>query len=133
MVSFDWLVKMKKYTYIGDAVIIVLVLSLGFSPYWFRAKNATIDKFIIEMNGETFAVIDCDADATIVVPAQLGPIIVEIHDDSAWVKSSSCPLKYCVEMGAISKPHQIIACVPNKVLIKATGNVKKSKLDAILD
>ena len=59
-------------------------------------------------------------------------MVLVIKDGVAWVSKSSCPRKICIKTGKINQPGQVIACVPNKVLIKALGPQKRREIDAIL-
>jgi hypothetical protein len=45
----------------------------------------------------------------------------EIRDGSAWVVSSQCPNQICVRQGKISRPGQWIACLPNDIFIRISG------------
>ncbi|MCD6353244.1 MAG: NusG domain II-containing protein [Proteobacteria bacterium] len=47
-----------------------------------------------------------------------GNTIITVGDGSAFVKSSSCRHKLCEHAGQAFSPGDVIACAPNKVLIK---------------
>ena len=47
-----------------------------------------------------------------------GKIILEVREGRIRVKKSDCPRRICVHVGWIKVPGQIIACVPNKILIE---------------
>ena len=50
--------------------------------------------------------------------------ILEINSDGARMLDSSCPDKTDIKMGKVTKPGQIILCIPNKVAVKITGKGK---------
>jgi hypothetical protein len=58
-----------------------------------------------------------DSDRTVAVPGPLGDTVVQIRRGQARVLSSPCPEKICVRSGAIARPGQWIACLPNRVFI----------------
>jgi hypothetical protein len=58
-----------------------------------------------------------DSDRTVAVPGPLGDTVVQIRQGQARVLSSPCPEKICVRSGAIARPGQWIACLPNRVFI----------------
>src|SRR5699024_3893157 len=50
--------------------------------------------------------IDCSPDA------------VEVNNDQIRIKGSNCPQQICVNRGYISKPGEIIICLPHKMIIE---------------
>ncbi len=58
-----------------------------------------------------------DSERTVAVPGPLGDTVVQISGGEARVLSSPCPEKICVRSGAIARPGQWLACLPNRVLI----------------
>lgn len=50
-----------------------------------------------------------------------GHLTVVIEDKKVYVKEADCPDKVCVHSGAISRQNQIIACMPNGIIIRLTG------------
>ncbi len=53
-----------------------------------------------------------------------GKMLIEIKGGRIRVRESDCPRKICVNTGWIKTPGQVIACVPNKILveIKSAGS-----------
>ncbi len=120
-----------KYFRLGDIIIVLLVIAIGFSPMYLH-KNGSIKSFSIILDSAEIASIPADTDTTIIVPAPLGAVKIEISGGRARVVESSCPRKICVHSGAIGKAGQAIACVPNKLIIIAVGDERSGKYDAIL-
>jgi hypothetical protein len=58
-----------------------------------------------------------DSERTVAVPGPLGDTVVQIRQGQARVLSSPCPEKICLRSGAIARPGQWIACLPNRVFI----------------
>lgn len=52
----------------------------------------------------------------------VGEMQIEIFNGSVSVVESNCPDKLCVHSKPINKEGSTIICVPNKVVIKITGN-----------
>lgn len=51
----------------------------------------------------------------------LGVTRLEIDNGEARIVDSPCPYKVCISMGKISRQDEIIACVPNRLLVQVTG------------
>jgi len=58
-----------------------------------------------------------DSERTVAVAGPLGDTVVQIRQGQARVLSSPCPEKICLRSGAIARPGQWIACLPNRVFI----------------
>jgi hypothetical protein len=70
-------------------------------------------------DGEWIYPLSSDREVSIAGP--LGDTIVEIRGKSVRVEDSPCPNKTCIAAGAISRPNQWIACLPNRVLVRIEG------------
>jgi hypothetical protein len=66
------------------------------------------------------------ADRTVTVDGPLGETVVEIRGGQARVLSSPCAEKICVRSGAIARPGQWIACLPNRVFLDVRGRSRRS-------
>ena len=56
-----------------------------------------------------------------VVPGPVGETVVVVDGRGVFVESSDCEHQLCVNMGRISSPGELIACVPNGVTIVVNG------------
>ncbi|NLZ54362.1 MAG: NusG domain II-containing protein, partial [Thermoanaerobacteraceae bacterium] len=52
------------------------------------------------------------------VPVTTGENIVEIDRDRVRMLYAQCPDKDCMRQGFISRPGQMIVCLPNRMVIK---------------
>lgn len=48
--------------------------------------------------------------------------VLTIRDGKADMMEADCPDKLCVHQKAISKNHEMIVCLPNKVVVEVTGS-----------
>jgi len=68
------------------------------------------------------------------INGKLGESIIKIENKKAFFVESVCRDKICVKHGAISKPDQIVACLPNGILLKISVKDKNKdnvSIDAI--
>jgi hypothetical protein len=85
----------------------------------------------ISVNGSTVAKIDLNSSRSnrlINISGHLGTSIVEVKPGAIRMKFSPCPDKYCMETGWIDQPGQIIACIPNRIIIKISPD--KNSVDS---
>lgn len=52
------------------------------------------------------------------VTGPLGTTWVRVEADSARVTESPCPERRCIAAGPISRPGQVVACLPNRVALR---------------
>ncbi len=70
------------------------------------------------------------ADKTVDVKTEFGHNTIEITKDGAYVSFADCPDKIDVKSGKISKPGQIIICVPNRLSVQMID--EKSNVDGVV-
>ena len=79
---------------------------------------------------DVVGVYSLDEDRTLNIKGPLGVTVVEIDEGEVRVKSSPCPQKVCMDMGPRGHEGGVIACVPNKVVVKVGGKTAGG-LDAV--
>jgi len=81
----------------------------------------------VMQDGDTIYRAPLDRDFKAELSGPLGTTHLEIRDGAAQVVSSPCPYKVCISMGKISRQNEIIACVPNRLLVKVVGTDELDK------
>jgi hypothetical protein len=59
-----------------------------------------------------------------------GPVTVEVRGGAVAVTRSTCPHRACVAMGWKRRTGEVIACVPNELLVRVAGGASVA-LDAV--
>lgn len=113
----------------GDKILICVVLLLsflllaGFQIFGFAAEKTYA---VIEINAKPFQKISLDENGSnfkLAVPSGHHKSIVEVDKDRIRIIYSDCPDQDCVRQGWVSRPGQIVVCLPNKIVIKiVNGN-----------
>ena len=115
----------------GDKILVIFMLLLGIiSLIALSHLRQPGDFVIIEANGQVVHQLDLNISQEIAVKGPIGETIIKINQNSAWVVHSDCPEKICVKTGKIHLAGEMIVCVPNKVVVKITGN-QKNQFDVI--
>ncbi len=108
--------------------VVALALALGvtgvFSVFAYTGgdKNPNV---IIEASGQRW-IYPLRENRQVTVGGPLGDELISISGGEAWVVTSPCPNKICIQQGRISKPGQWIACLPNKIFIRVSGKEDQS-------
>ena len=121
----------KQYPRIRPLDIPLMAGAVVFCVFLFwQAAAAGGDRLQVEIKTEQKTwLFPLDTDMEFQAPGPLGLTVIEIQERSVHVHSSPCPEKLCLFSGAISKPGQWIACLPNKVFITIKGE-DKNDVDA---
>jgi hypothetical protein len=78
--------------------------------------------------GEWIYPLSADRDVRVAGP--LGDTVVEIRGKSVRIVASPCPNKTCIAAGAIERPGQWLACLPNQVFVSIEGRRADGGVDA---
>ncbi len=97
-------------------IVIIAVVSYG-EPV--EAKQIHIHSY----TGDWYYPLDSEENLS--VPGPLGTTEVVIKDGTVRIEASPCRGKNCITMGAVSKPGAWIACLPNRVFIRITGETEE--------
>ncbi|MCP4398607.1 MAG: NusG domain II-containing protein [bacterium] len=115
----------------GDKIVIgvLLLISLAGFPL-VRAMMKAGNLVRIEAEGALYKILSLHEAQTLSVPGPLGDTLVVIHDGEVHVSESPCRHKICIKSGHISLAGELIACVPNKVVLRIVGD-EKADYDAV--
>jgi hypothetical protein len=102
---------------------IVLTLLLGASASFFLlGGGARGERVVVKGGGRILFTAPLDENRTVSLPGPLGETVLSIRDGRACIFSSPCPLKVCLGMGEVSRAGQVLACVPNELLVRIEGS-----------
>lgn len=110
--------------------IVVLVLAMVLVGAWPLAASAGDTGRRVEIRGpEGTSVVDLPEDRTVVVEGRAGELTVVAEDGTIRVKDADCPDHVCEQTGRVSRRGEVIACVPNGVIIRVLGG-ERDEFDA---
>jgi hypothetical protein len=76
---------------------------------------------VVTVGREQVAALPLDQDVDTVVRGRHGDVHLAVRDGAVRVTSSSCRNKVCVGMGSKRRRGEIIACVPNELVVRIVG------------
>lgn len=113
-------------------IVIISLVSLGFIK---KSGSGYNKKYIsIQIDGKEYKKIIFDkklVGKTIPIDTKFGYNLIEIGDGEVKVIEASCPDKLDVLQGAISKPGELIVCLPNRLVIEIKGELEDVEVDHI--
>ena len=107
----------------GDifAIALVALLAVFISACFAPWKNAeAVGVAQVYQDGTLLRELPLDTDTSVEIGGDYLNII-SVSDGRAYFADSDCPGRDCVHSGAISAPGRSIACLPNRVEIRISG------------
>jgi len=124
---------MKKIDIIIIAGILVLSL-LSFAVISHFQNNAADDmQVVIKDNGQVIKTYSLrpTTDETFFYQVDDEENVVTIIDGTVSVSEANCRDQICVHTSAISKPGEIIVCLPHKFTVEIASSTISAELDSI--
>ena len=100
----------KRGDIIITATVLLVAVTLGFIIFFGSSSGKSVT---IKQHDELLYEVPLDEDKTITLESNT----VEIKDGKVDVTNATCKNQVCVKHKKISKSGEIIACVPNGILI----------------
>jgi hypothetical protein len=86
-----------------------------------RFSSSAPDRAIVTVDGAEVARLALAESGRTVVEGRLGPVLIEVADGGVRVAESGCPQRLCVAMGTKRHAGEVLACVPNAVVVRLEG------------
>jgi len=116
-----------------DIILIIAVITLSVFLSIVLRKDLTEDLRVnILVDGELVRSESMSGTETkIIIENHYGCNIIEIGTDTVSVTWSDCASQECVHTGKISKPGEVIVCLPHRLLVSIEGLSQSEVIDAI--
>lgn len=114
----------------ADRLIIALLAALALVAWPLASAAAGAEGSSVVMAGpDGQSVVALSTDAEYHVSGRVSDVTVRVADGSVCVVESACPDQICVRTGAVGAAGEVIACVPNGVVVRIGGE-RADELDA---
>jgi hypothetical protein len=117
--------RCKPLDAVSFALALVACVAAGLAA-WTPSGGAPFA--VIESGGEVW-IYPLSADALVRVRGALGESVIEIRDGGARFVESPCANKTCISSGTAHDPHDWIACLPNRVILRIESESPKGGAD----
>jgi hypothetical protein len=117
----------------GDRLVVGLLLGACGLLFVLLRPGAPGRKVMVERDGQVIFTAPLDRDRTVALKGPLGTTRLAIRDGTACIEESPCPRKVCIGMGRIARSGELLACVPNHLLVRVTGGPQEDDSAAPYD
>jgi len=110
-----------QYLRFGDWLLItgVIALSILFIPLLHPAAQGRVA--LVRVGDAIVEQLPLDRDRQLIVAGRLGETEIEVRGGRVRVVHSPGPYKLCLKRGWISRPGEILICLPNRVTVEIPG------------
>lgn len=116
---------MKQRLTTADIVLIAASACLIVASYVFAGTTmAQGSVVLIQVDGKTVHKTSLTETHSTVVKGAHGSLTVETREGKVAVTQADCPNHICVKTGWRSRAGEVIVCVPNKTVVRITGEQK---------
>ena len=124
----------EKKKYGRDLILAGLLLAVALLAFFMMRKaqgqeTGTGAQAVVTVDGEEIGRYPLNKNGTF--PLNGGSNILVIEDGEARVSEANCPDKVCMGMGRISRNGELIACLPNRLIIVIEGAAEQSPVDGM--
>lgn len=114
---------MEKKNSRNDVILIGILLAVALiaylSIYVYQRMHTEKAIAVVTIAGEEYARYPLDKEKTEKIELADGSYnVLEIRDGKADITEASCPDHICVNDRAVSMNHEMIVCLPNKVVVE---------------
>lgn len=117
---------LRNYLTRADWTVILLLAVvglLGLALLWLAPPGRRIvvtdgERLLYQARLDQAGLVDIDG--------PLGTSRLRLDPDGARIVQAPCPLKICMQMGPVRRQGELIACVPNRILVQVEGGPREA-------
>ncbi|GJL77527.1 MAG: hypothetical protein NPINA01_05160 [Nitrospinaceae bacterium] len=118
-------------TTLGDKILIVCFIFLNVFLFIKMGNGTAGDWVVIEVDQREVSRYPLSDDRVVPVKGRLGITQVKIEKGKARILHSPCKNKICIKSGDIQYADRLIACLPNRVVVRVIGKNQRG-VDAVV-
>lgn len=122
MALSSWLQRLTPF----DRKLLVVVLAVIALSFLLPFQQIEGSRLVASSDERILFVAPLDQPRKALLDGPLGETEIEIKDGAVRVLSSPCPNKTCIRMGKASHSGDLIACVPNHLIIRIEGRQEEA-------
>ena len=101
----------------GDWLVILILLSISLAGIAWVASAPEGTKVVVTSGEQTRFTAPLNQPCSVDLDGPLGQTRLVIDDQGARITGSPCPRKTCISMGPARHAGDLLACVPNRILV----------------
>ncbi len=104
-----------------DRLIVLTLFAAAVGSLWLIGAGAGGQRVVVEQDGRVVFTAPLNQPRTVSIEGPLGETVLAIKNGQACILASPCPHKVCMGMGEVARSGELLACVPNRLLVRIEG------------
>lgn len=113
--------RLWRRTRPGDRLVVAVLLLLSLGLLVVLRPGPPGRRVVVEQAGRVIFTAPLDEPRAVALEGPLGTTRLAIRDGTVCVEAAPCPHRVCIGMGAIGRAGELVACVPNDLLVRIEG------------
>jgi hypothetical protein len=109
-----------------DRLVVLALLGAALGGIAWLATAPPGRRVVVSDGRRTLFTAPLDRPDTVDLAGPLGVTRLVIAADGARITASPCTLKVCMGMGSARRPGDLLACLPNRILVQIEGEREPS-------
>ena len=118
MGRLGWLERLTSF----DRKLVVVLALIVLLSFLLPLRQGLGTRVLVSSGDRTLFVADLNRDQLVELEGPLGVTLLQIEAGLVRVLSSPCPQKICIGLGDVSHVGDLLACVPNRLVIRIAGD-----------
>ncbi len=102
----------------GDWLVVLLLLAASLTGLVWVATAPEGTRVVVTSGEQVLFTAPVDQPHSLSLDGPLGPTRLVIDDQGVHITDSPCPRKTCISMGPARHSGDLLACVPNRILVR---------------
>ena len=103
-----------------DLLLILILFAAAGCLLFFRHRQGAGSLVRIYSDNEIVKELSLNRDDSFTITTDLGTNTIVVENGQAFMADADCPDKICEQMGLISKPGEMIICLPHKIIVEVS-------------
>ncbi|NOY12562.1 MAG: NusG domain II-containing protein [Deltaproteobacteria bacterium] len=112
-----WLQRLTPF----DCKLVVVLAVIVLLSFLLLLRRGVGTRVLVTSGDRTLFVADLSVDRRVELNGPLGTTVLQIADGGVRILSSPCSRKICIGMGEARHPGDLLACVPNRLVVRIEG------------
>lgn len=117
MAALDWLQRLTPFDR-KLLIVVAVIVAISFLVPLYQTAGTRV---VVSSGGRVVFVAPLDKNQRVEINGPLGVTVLQIDNGAARIISSPCSQKICIRMGKAQHTGDLIACVPNRIVVRIEG------------
>lgn len=121
---------LQRLTRFDRYLVLIIALLVGVT-FMLPFGKEPGERIVVEADNRTVFTAPLDDARRFDIEGPLGITQMEIGHGAVWVLNSPCPQKICIGLGKAHRAGDLLACVPNRIVVRIEGEEEGAEYDLL--